>query len=264
MRGSEYIPNDEKESWITSLKAGEEDVLIALALMLFPNLTSIDIQDPRLTPRVERMIRRITDAIYPDMVPLAKLISVTIGTPDSNFCIDLKTIELFATLPSVQTVNAAWIGGKIEILEHIVPTKGSNVTDLNVMYGDVLPQRLMLFLQSFGLLQSFRYWPASSPHLEHDFDPFSIVTNQLACAQVSLRELQIRAGSTTKKYMGSLCTFCVLEHLDTDTMILFGDSYSLVQNFQTCLPPSIQEVKLHGEHRNNNALRLHLTSLVES
>lgn len=64
--------------------------------------------------------------------------------------------------------------------------------------------------------------------------------------------------------MGSLCTFCVLEHLDTDTMILFGDSYSLVQNFQTSLPPSIQEVKLHGEHRNNNALRLHLTSLVES
>lgn len=191
MRGSEYIPNDERDSWITSLKAGEEDVLIALALTLFPNLTSIDIQDPRLTPRVERMIRRMTNAIYPDMVPLAKLISVTIGTSDSNFCIDPKTIELFATLPSVQTVNAAWIGGEIEILENIVPTKGSNVTDLNVMYGDVLPQRLMLLLQSFGLFLSITYWPASSPHLEHDFDPFSIVTNLLACAQDSLRELQI-------------------------------------------------------------------------
>lgn len=183
MRGSEYIPNDEKDSWITSLKAGEEDVLIALALTLFPNLTSIDVQDSHLTPRVERIIRRISDARYPDRVPLASLINVTIGTSDSNLFIDPKTMELLATLSSVKTVNAAWVGGASEILEDIVPTKGSNVTDLNVFYGDVPPQRLMLLLQSFGLLLSLTYWPASSPHLEHDFDPFSIVTNLLACAQ---------------------------------------------------------------------------------
>lgn len=137
--------------------------------------------------------------------------------------------------------------GEFENFEDIVPLTGSNVTDLNISDSDIPSQRLMLLLQSFDSLQSFTYWPAILSQRDYGFHAFAIVINLLLCVQDSLRELQIRAGSANESYMGSLRRSSVLEYLETDTKLLFGDSLSLVQNFQTSLPPSIRKVKLHGK-----------------
>lgn len=263
LRDSQYVYIDEIEDWIERLKVGDEHVLIAHALTLFPNLTSIDFQTPDdLTSWcVKRAIHRIADAERPGG-PLAKLISVTIGASECSDFIDPDDIEVITMLPSVRIVNAERVGDAYGSFEDIVPRIGSNVTDLNISDGDLAPQRLMLLLQSFESLQSFTYWPTFLSRRNCDFDAFSIVVILLLCVQDSLRELQIRVGSAIENYMGSLRKFRVLEYLETDTKLLFGHSLSLVQNFQASLPPSIREVKLHGKHLNNRALREHLTSLV--
>lgn len=252
------------EIWIALLKQGDEYVLIAIALMLFPNLTSIDITTSlELNWSLEMAIQRIADAKRSEG-PLAKLTSVTMIPPDSKSFVNLQPIEVFSKLPSVKIINVGRTYDASDGLELIEPTVGSNVTDLNVMYGDVSPQRLMLLLQKFESLQSFTYWPTNDFDPDHSFDAFSIITSLLACARDSLRELHIRAGSADKEYMGSLRKFRVLEYLETDTVLLFGESDLLAQSFQSSLPISMQEVKLHGSHPNSEGFRVHLTSLTET
>ena len=268
VRASEYIPAHEKDRWVTSLKAGGEDVLIALALTLLPNLGSMELQPFRdSNSSIVMTINSIAEAKHSGG-PLAKLNSVTIGAlPESNLDFldeeplnDPSFVEAFAMLPSVKIINAERFCGDSEKLEDIVPMIQSNVTDLNIWDSDVSPYRLMLLLQSFKSLQSFTY----SPDRDYGFDAFSIVANLLLCAQDSLRELEVRARSANPEYMGSLRNLRVLENLDTDTKLLFGGSESLVQNFQTSLPASIRGVKLHGNHRNHQALSLHLNSLTKA
>lgn len=264
VRDSDYVSDVDIEEWIVLLKQGHEDVLIAIALTLFPNLTSIDIKASHELPwPLERAINRIADTKRSGG-PLAKLTSVTMSPSDRKSSVELQPIEIFSKLPSVKIINVGGIYDTSHGLELIEPTVSSNVTDLNVMYGDVSPQRLMLLLQSFESLQSFTYWPTNDSDSEHSFDAFSIITSLLACARDSLRELHIRAGSVNKEYMGSLRKFRVLEYLETDTVLLFGESCLLAQNFQSSLPISIQEVKLHGSHPNRRAFRVHLDSLSES
>lgn len=96
-----------KHSWIMSLKAGDEYVLIALALTLFLNLTSIAIQNSRgfNLSWLGSTIPRIADANHPGG-PLAKLTSVTIRASYCSSSIDPIFIEVFATLPSVKIINA--------------------------------------------------------------------------------------------------------------------------------------------------------------
>ena len=157
-------------------------------------------------------------------------------------------VQLFATLPSVRIINAVNIGSPVEPLELNVPTLSSNVTDFNIAEGDVSPACLTLLLQSFEGLQSFSYRAMDGIGGKHGFDPFSIVTSLSACAQHSLRELQIRSASLLYEvpYMGHLRKFRALEYLDTDIGALFEDFSGGKQTFESSLPEFIKEIKLHG------------------
>lgn len=280
VRASEYVPIHEMEEWIMNLKEGEEWVLVALALTMFPNLTSIDFQDINQTLLLNRTIPHIVHAKDP-VGPLAKLICVNINAFDSISFVDPDVIELFSRLPSVKVINAERIGGFDHDFESHVPRiDSSNVKDLNISDGRIPPRCLTVLLQSFQWLQSFTYWPLDDfprayafgdtefDDTEFDdtdsvFDAFSIVTNLLACARDSLRELRIRRGSTDKGYMGCLRKFRVLENLETDARLLFGQSNLTVQTFRTSLPPSIREVKLHGRGSHGHMLEEQLPGFMD-
>ena len=266
VRASEYVPIREMEEWIMSLKEGEEWVLVALALTMFPNLTSIDFQDINQARLLYTTNPHIVHANDP-VGPLAKLIRVNINAFDSSSFVDPDIIELFSSLPSVKIINAEGIGGFDHDFEsHVHRIDSSNVTDLNISDGRIPPKCLTVLLQSFRWLQSFTYWPADdslrdyafgegySSDTDFLFDACSIVTSLLACARDSLRELQIRAGFADRSYMGCLRKFRVLEYLETDTTLLFGQSRLTAQTFRTSLPTSIREVKLHGSGSHGHIL----------
>ena len=265
LRDPADLSDDEVQECISDLSGAPEDHLIGLALVFFPNLTSIDIRYSRdfechtfyrLSRLLKNTIRQYTDT-KSNGVLFPKLTSVTISTPGNG---DIELIEVFATLPSVKIVNSEKFVSNTESLEAIVPEKGSNVSDLNISNADLSPRRLTIHLQRFERLQSFTYWPTSDPQPWYKFDAFMIITALLASTQNSLRELHIRSGSATPEYMGSLRKFRVLECLETDTDLLFGPKG--YQNFSTSLPSSIKEVKLHGwlsAYRHLKALLVHLT-----
>ena len=246
-----------------------EEYLIGLALMFFPNLTSIDIRYScdsesqsfyRLSRLLMNKIRRHTDSKHSEVL-LAKLNSITISAPDDG---DVELIEYFAMLPSVKIINAEKFVSIIDTLQAIMPEKGSNVSDLNISNADLSPRRLAIHLQSYGWLQSFTYWPTSDPQPRYKFDAFMIITALLASTQNSLRELHIRSGSATPEYMGSLRQFRVLEYLETDTDLIYRNSVQR-SRYQTCsatLPSSIEDVKLHGWHYTNHELEILLTDVT--
>ena len=183
--------------------------MIALALTLLPNLTSLEVQPYHDSNYlITKTIRRIAEA-KSFGGPLAKLISVTIcpsadsAFTDSTSLINPNPIEVFATLPSVKIINVKRIHGDRDKLEDLMPLVQSNVTDLNISDGDISPTRLMLLLQGFQSLHSFTYRPAME-YADYSFDAFPSVANLLLCAQDSLRELQLRAGTGNPGYMGSL------------------------------------------------------------
>lgn len=209
------------------------------------------------------MITHITTRKSKDGL-FAKLISVTITASDHCSSYYPNLVEDFASLPSVKIINIDSMRDSEEPLEATVTTTDSKATDLNISNGDLSPARLMLVLQSFEWLQSFTYWPMSDHQQKYKFDPFLIVVTLLACAQDSLREVQIRARSDSGKYMGSLRKFRVLECLDTDFTLLFGQDEEATQDFSSSLPPSIQEIKLHCWDQDFYYLRKPFADLRES
>lgn len=253
-----------------------EPYLVSLALMFFsPNLTSIDIRYSRdfeistfyrLSRRLMEKICQHTDTKSSGVL-FTRLTSITISAPVDG---DIDLIEFFATLPSVKIINAENFASNTDSLEAVAPEKGSNVSDLNIFNADVSPHRLTVHLQKFEWLQSFTYWPKSDPQRRYDFDAFMIITALLASAQNSLRELHIRSSSATSKYMASLRKFRVLEYLEIDTDLLFGNSLEELQYFHfsayfsALLPSSIEEVKLHGWDSTDDELTILLTDATKS
>ena len=276
VRDSEYFSFYGLEDWITAMKEGEEYVLIALALTLFPNLTSIDYETSIdfqtahiLTLLLARTIRLIAEWNRPSG-PLAKLISANISASgnditDTNYIFS-EAIEVFTTLPSIKVINVERFSGNERTFEHLrdnPPILGSSVTDLNISCGEVPPRHFMPLVQSFEQLQSFTYWSVSDSQQERFLDVSSIVTGLLACARNSLRELEIRAPSQSPIHSIYLRGFHVLESLDIDVSLLFGSS-DTAQNLQSFLPPSIREIKLHGWGPTPGGIRLHIINLTKS
>lgn len=269
VRDSEYFSFDGVEEWITAMKRGEECVLIALALTLFPNLTSINyktsinsLTSRILTLLIARTIRVIAKWNRPSG-PLAKLISASFSASDYIF---IDAIEVFTTLPSIKIINVENFGGnerRFEGLKDNPPILGSRVTDLNISCDHVPPRNIMPLVQSFEQLQSFTYGSESDSQQECLLDVSTIITGLLACARNSLRELEIRARSQSTVQDKCLRKFRVLESLNIDVSLLFGSS-DTAQNLQSFLPASIREVKLHGWRPTLSGLRLHVINLTKS
>ena len=271
LRDLDYLSVKEVREWIKDLIRAPEEYLINLALTLFSNLTSIDIRCSRDFEQRIYQMELLEEMMWYNSYRessvglFAKLTSVTVsGSGDYYGSIDL--IEAFATLPSVKIINAERISSGSVPLEGIVLRRGSNVSDLNMSNALLSPHRLTVHLQNFEWLQSFTYSPTSDPQRHYDFDAFTIITALSASAQNSLRELHIRSGSEPQVYMGNLRGFRVLEYLETDAELLFGNSYerSRTRGFSASLPSSIEEVKLHRWHSTDRDLRILLTDLTKS
>ena len=261
IRDLEYPSIPDILEWLRYCRVSEQAGLITLALTLFPNLTSIDLRYSGYFEDAERdntftqvccfLREMILDSTKRkgNGGLFTRLVSITISASDGYSSSYFGLVQVFAALPSVKIINVHSIEAFEDPIKATVAMKGSNATDLNISKGCLSPARLMLILQSFERLQSFTYWPTSDPRLQYGFDPFSMVVTLLACAQHSLRELHIRAGSAVAKYMGSLRKFRVLESIETDVALLFPISVNR-DDFLTSLPPSIQQIKLHGWKSN--------------
>ncbi len=244
-----FIPASEKSTWIECVHYLTDDSISILAILLCPNLTSLEIHSnldkyyDRVTNLVESMMTTCPTRSLDDSALLSSLVRVDLGC--ANDSSEPESIEIFARLESLRLINAFNVYDPGTNLASFKPLATTKVTSLNISHGDIAPQRLMLLLEGFTSLQSFSYWLGGvTGHSRHPFEPLVITRALLDCAQNSLRELRFRAPGAAQAYMGSVRRFGALEYLETDTTLLLGDAHESIVKVEDSLPNSIQAVKL--------------------
>ena len=240
---------DEMQSdWFASIDEGGEEPLIALLLLLLPNLRRV-----RLDSQVEscfcieQALRTIMD--HEDSASLRKLHTVDLrcaATTDGDF-LGFNLVRLIGALPSLTQMYGRGVGTCPEDLFYtpdlvIYPT---NIISLCFSRCCVNPKSLFDFLSSSINLQHFEYTPMEPASDTADFDPFWIRTALLAHAHKTLKTLTILAGEHEKSFMGSLDDFTSLECVQTDLHLLMGDPSLTLRLAFHMLPSSIVNLRLH-------------------
>lgn len=201
-----------EEEWLAAIDRGDEEPLIALLLMLLPNLRHIDFSP------VDETCLCITDALRmikydKDSSSSRKLRSVNfeIAKPDHEDVLDVEPVILFVGLPSVTSIYSHGVGTCPEGLLCYYNIGVTQVTDLTFVNCSVHPKDIFEFLYATRNLQQFSYSHKGSAGNPTHFDPFWIRAALLANAQDSLLSLDVLAGGQETCFMGSLTNFTCLE-----------------------------------------------------
>ena len=240
--------NEMEEDWFASIDEGDEEPLIALLLLLLPNLRRVRLDTIfESCFCIETALRTIID--HEHFASLRKLHTVDLRCAaiiDGDF-LGFNLVRLIGALPSLTRIYGYGVGTCPQDLFYtpdvvIYPT---NVINLRFLRCCVNPKSLFDFLSSSMYLQHFFYIPMEPASDTADFEPFWIRTALLAHAHKTLKTLTILAGGHEKSFMGSLDEFTSLESVQTDLQLLMGDpSITLRVAFQM-LPSSIVNLRLH-------------------
>ena len=252
----DYEYNGMEDDWFASIDEGEEEPLIALLLLLLPNLRRVRLDSVvESCLSIEQALRSIMD--HENSASLRKLHTVDLrcaAITDGDF-LGFNLVRLIGALPSLTRIYGHGVGTCPEDLFYtpdliMYPT---NVISLHFLRCCVNPKSLFDFLSSSRNLQHFYYIPMEPASDIADFDPFWIRTALLVYAHTTLKTLTILAGEHEKSFMGSLDDFTSLESVETDLQLLMGDpSMTLRVAFQM-LPSSIVNLRLHIDSPSDDA-----------
>ena len=242
----------EEEEWLAAIDRGDEEPLIALLLMLLPNLRHIDfnpVDESSLS--ITNALRTIVDD--KDSSSLRKLCSVNLelARPSHEEVLDVELVHLFAGLPSVASIYGHGVGTCPEDLLYAYYGDETKVTNLTFVNCCIHPKDMFEFLSTTRNLQQFFYSAKGSAGNPAHFDPFWIRSALLANAQDTLLSLAILANGQETCFMGSLANFTCLGHVVTDLRLLTGDPSTPDHSLSDVLPTSIINIKLHIDYSSD-------------
>ena len=248
--------DDIEDDWFASINEGDEEPLIALLLLLLPNLRRVRLDSTAESGLcIEQALRTIMD--HEDSASLRKLHTVDLrraATTDSDF-LDFNFVRLFAGLPSVAGIYGRGVGTCPEDLfcTPYIINYPTDVISLSFWRCCIDPKSLFEFLSFSTNLQHFYYIPMEPASDTADFDPFWIRTALLAHAHNTLKTLTILAGEHETSFMGSLDVFTSLESVQTDLQLLMGDPSMTLRIACQMLPSSIVNLRLHIDSPSDDA-----------
>ena len=244
-----------EEYWLAAIDYGDEEALIALLLLLLPNLREIQIcSENEMTYLIEVALRAI---VYEECPSLTKLHTVDLrsaATADSDF-LDFNLVRLFAGLPSVTCINSHVLGTVTDdtIYASYCDIGQTNVTNLSFERCCINERALFEFISFTWSLEHFFYTPKESTGDPPNFDPFWIRTALLANARTTLRTLTILVGGQELVFMGSLEDFTCLESVQSDLRLLIGHPSLSSYTLSEVLPSSIVNIGIHINHSSDAA-----------
>ena len=247
------LTESEVNDWIKSIDEGDEDPLIALLLLLLPNITTLHYQSFLPTqPCIDKALELMTE--YEPPGSLTKLRNVHFKGIDDvdpyQEYSDFEVIRDFASIPSVRSISGQRLGTDANDLmfSRWFPPSSSNLTSLDLIDSDINPKSLSEFLFITHELQRFNYIPSRPNNLPETFDPFWIRTALQSNAMGTLKSLRLLPNGHARILMGSLNEFKCLESLETDFRLLFGDPALYYLGLAAILSSSIMEVRLHVDN----------------
>ena len=248
VKTSAFIPESETAEWISEIRVGDEENILALILSLLPNVRKFCLRSViDLGKRLSQMILQVGNS--PAAKALSRLRDFELGLVNDDFIdIDFGWVEKISSLKSVDNIKGWGVGhlhGESDKWLSI-PSKWSNVTTLQLHNCNIDSQRLCTYLQSVRAFQEFSYTHSGEGS---DLDAFSICV-ALAQASYSLKRLEIFSKDGMGKHMGSLAGFHVLTELCTEYRMLSNHDTEFAGDMLIqMLPPSVEKVSL--EHCYN-------------
>ncbi|MCJ1456995.1 hypothetical protein MMC28_007361 [Mycoblastus sanguinarius] len=242
IRTAKFVLPTEVDAWIRRLEEGNEDPIMALLLMLLPNVNFLKIEEYPPDTRIFTIVERIANSTA--ATSLSRLETVEILHETNSSFENVSLIKPFALLPSVKRIssqNLSSSGPSRDSLDCHTTSKGSNVTELTFERCGDIGRGLSEILRGFKGLRKFSFTSSKEKIYLPDMR-----AALLAYARHSLESLTITPRHELEGPMGSLRSFEKLRRLDTQLGFLVGPGGRNRQNLVDDLPASIEEVKLSG------------------
>ena len=258
-----WIPRRERDSWVYSLKRGEEDPILALLITILFNIQKLTVEtnDDPYTRRLEHFCQVAIPSC------LGKLKEVDINQCDRDSYKASDPINVCGALPTITSL----VCHRVRTSTEYNPRQKSKAMPLNPKMEHLTFRNCeisdKLLFDSLGRpssLKTFAYDALEG--YSKSINVFFVRTSLLTRARHSLESMSFSfRWDAIESYMGSIRELMVLKRVVTGCTTLLGrkgyaDSYILP--FADALPETIEEVKLNDCSRSLDVLPL-IKDLIE-
>ena len=219
---SSFVHPDLVSYWITCVKAGDENPILALLLLLLPNLSTLSLRDGQSWEGpLQETIQRIAGAEKPMF--LMRLVTVEFMFHFWEFEADLNWLGMFAALPLVQSLHFNNVtdeqGDNVITESPYVAPASYNITEITFTNSGLRPILLFQLLETVKGLKVFSYVQPNESSCR--FELFWIRGALLANAKHSLEYLRILPlGTENFGFLGALCGFTALKEVEIHIRLL--------------------------------------------
>ena len=264
-----HVLSRDVTKWRSDVISGNEDAVIALLLVLLPNISSLAIGQTSPGSNIFETIDQVAKASKTPI--LSKLTTVMISDDGRDGPLEaISVLKPFALMPSVKELSCFGVTDQFSHITRVpscsMPVGISNITHLEFIRCGRIAQGLYRLLTGFKALNSFTYFSPRYSGSEDD-ELFWIRITLLAHARQTLEVLRIDDNYFEQAFLGDLSQFEVLRSLET----IYHSLEEPEKIYDTCdddvvekLPASIQEIKLTQIVQCNKILAIFIPRLLEA
>ena len=247
IRRASSVPRNEVEDWITAVKKGNEHPIVALILLLLPNLCTmtLEIHSDFFSCQLAETFQRISETKNSAFLRRLTTVNLDVHLPSENSKMDWIWLNMSATLPSVQSIHVERLGS-INI-EDLVKSRrcfepgSSTIQELALAKSSICPKSMFQLFESITGLKKFTY--SNPDESEELFEPFWMGKALVTYAKYSLESLQITAERKGVGTLGSFRGCTNLRELETNVHLLLEEGR--FHTLADLLPVSIEKVHLY-------------------
>ena len=245
IRKADLVPRNEMDDWVTAVKDGFGAPIVALLLLLLPNLCTMTLEiHADAYFHLRETFQRISETKNSPYLTRLTNVNLYVHLPYGKDVIGWELISMSATLPSVQSIRVKR-KGTIDI-EDTFESGSFKGKELVLAKSNICTRSMLLLFKNFKGLKSFTY--SDPDERSQPFEPFWMGEALVGYAKHSLEFLKITAEQT--KGVGTLGSFrgCRnLRELETEVHLLVeNDRFHTLADL---LPVSIEKVHLRtGAH----------------
>ena len=259
------VPLAELPHWVFEASGGNQDIIVAILLLLLPNLTTLIIPSTRYCEAlIGRVVKWSQESIVPQPnLPLAKLENVVIGDDRWNsmdpgeFFIE-RGLMVFRGLPSLRSLLCLYRTDRALYNSSISLQFCDGCTQMHIFDYELSSEDLELILQHVENLTVFTYTDRFSSYATrylddtlHKYAGDSLQELRLQCLPDKLSELPSHGFS-------NLTGFTVLKKvmITLDTFRSEYNKSSTRPALVRLLPSSVEEILIVGQTTSQNAKKV--------
>lgn len=240
------LPSDDcltHKQWITALQARNPEALFALAVLLLPNLKSIDMTSEGYHDglRAAFFSQAINTATQSSVASLKTLEELTHGPEDPQGHISVEEILPFFYLPSLRKVEVSNLSAEDIAWEK--PLTSSNIEEMSFIGSGISDDAWPILLSPMCHLKYLQYSPGNPEDVGYMANTPEGLGIGLACVQDTLESLDVCAYwlGYDDTVLGSFREFPKLKEINVQIELLTGTKKTKAEQELWEMLPSVLE-----------------------